>query len=471
MRKFIAVDLGASSGRVIVGDLYGIEIMTRFPSRIVRIKDTIYWDFLALFTDIKKGLKEAFDKYGSQIKSIGIDTWGVDYALLDKNGDLISNPYHYRDSRTDGMEEEFFKLVPKEDIYKETGIQFMQLNTIFQLLAHSRKSPETVAAARHFLTVPDLLNYWLTGVISNEFSEASTTQLLNPETRKWSERLITAAGFKPEIFSDVVLPGAVIGKLLPEEAAEIGAPSDVVVTAPACHDTASAVAAMPYTGSGNAAYLSSGTWSLLGIELEKPIINDLSFKYNFTNEGGREGLITYLKNIMGLWVIQECKADWDKSGNELGWGEIVSLAEKARTAEWPVDLDDPLFLKSSLTDGSMPGRIIQYCKDAGTDVPANPGEVAACVFRNLADKYAKTVGKLEEITGKRVEQLNIIGGGCQNDLINKWTAEALKRPVLAGPVEATALGNILIQAVSAGEVSSYEEGRKLIAQNFEIREY
>lgn len=471
MKKYIAVDLGASNGRVIVGNLEEIEIVARFPSRPVRIKKTIYWDFLGLMPDIREGLKEAFKKYGDDIVSIGFDTWGVDYALLDANGELLGNPYHYRDERTDGMMEEFFKVIPKEEVYNETGIQFMQLNTLFQLFAHSRSSAETIKAARHFLTVPDLLNYWLTGVMKNEFSEATTTQLYNPVKKVWSEKLIKAAGFDPSIFEEVVLPGTVIGKLLPEEAEKLGAGPDVVVTAAACHDTASAVASMPAGGDGNPAYLSSGTWSLLGVELEKPAINDLSYKYNFTNEGGREGGITYLKNIMGLWIIQECKAHWDKEDQQYSWPEIVEMAGAAGSHGARIDVDDPVFLKSNLTSSGMPLRIQEHCRSKGTKVPEKVGEIAASVFRSLAEKYAVTIKMLEESTGKKIDRLHIIGGGCQNELLNRWTAEAVGIPVFAGPVEATAIGNILVQAVAAGDVASYKDGRKQIAENFEIVKY
>jgi rhamnulokinase len=318
--------------------------------------------------------------------------------------------------------------------------------------------------------VPDLQNYWLTGVIRNEFSEATTTQLYNPVKGCWSEKLIEAAGVDPAIFGEIVLPGTVIGKLLPEEVQSLGAGPDVVVTAAACHDTASAIAAVPAI-SGNYAYISSGTWSLLGIELDTPAINDLSYKYNFTNEGGREGSFTYLKNIMGLWIIQECKAHWDKIGEVYSWPEIVSKAEDSAGSEYRIDLDDPRFLKSNLTSSGMPLRIQDCCREKWLAVPETVGEIAACVFRSLAEKYAVTVEQLKESTGKEIESLYIIGGGCQNELLCRWTAEAVGIPVYAGPVEATAIGNILIQAISAGDIGSYEEGRKLIAENFEVKEY
>ena len=471
MKKYIAVDLGASNGRVIVGDLNSIEVISRFPSRPVRIKKTIYWDFLGLMADIREGLKAAFRKYGDEIVSIGFDTWGVDYALLDENGELLGNPYHYRDERNDGMVEEFLKIVPRDEVYSETGVQFMQINTLYQIFAHNRTSPGVVKAARHFLTVPDLLNYWLTGVMKNEFSEVTTTQLYNPVKKEWSEKLIKAAGFDPEIFKEIILPGTVLGPLLPEEAKKLGAGPDVVVTAVACHDTASAVAAMPAVNGGNPAYISSGTWSLLGIELEKPAINELSLKYNFTNEGGREGTITYLKNIMGLWIIQECKAFWDKNDQEYSWPQIVDMAKAAGSHGARIDVDDPVFLKSNLTSSGMPVRVREYCKAHGGDIPETVGEIAACVFRSLAEKYAAIIKMLEESTSGKIDCLHIIGGGCQNELLNRWTAEAIKIPVYAGPVEATAIGNILVQAVAAGEVSSYEDGRKMIAENFEVIEY
>lgn len=471
MKKYIAVDLGASNGRVIVGDMYDIDVVARFPSRPVRVKETIFWDFLGLLADIREGLKIAFKKYGDEIVSIGFDTWGVDYALLDENGELIGNPYHYRDSRTDGMMEEFFKIIPRREVYDETGIQFMQLNTLFQVFAHSRTSPDNIDLARHFLTVPDLLNYWLTGVMKNEFSEATTTQLYDPVKKRWSEKIIKAAGFKPEIFKEVVLPGTVIGKLLPVEAEKLGAGPDVVVTAVACHDTASAIAAVPVVKGNSHAYLSSGTWSLLGIELDEPVITDKSYEHNFTNEGGREGTITYLKNIMGLWIIQECKAFWDKNGEEHDWSTIVKMAEEMDSCDARIDVDDSVFLKSNLVSRGMPLRIQNYCRENGGFVPESVGEIAACVFRSLAEKYASTIKQLEDSSERNIEALYIIGGGCQNELLCRWTAEAIKIPVYAGPVEATAIGNILVQAISAGDVESYEEGRKLISENFEVRKY
>lgn len=476
MKKYIAVDLGASSGRVIVGDLEGIEVISRFASKSVQVKDTIYWDILAIFQEIKNGLKTAFEQYGDEIAGIGIDTWGVDYALLDEKGELMGNPVHYRDARTDGMMEEFFKIIPAEEVYGETGIQFMQLNTLFQLFAEGRNNPGRLARAAHYLSVPDLLNYWLTGVMKNEFSHATTTQLYNPAKRAWSKKLIEAAGVNPAIFGEVVEPGCILGPLLPELAQELGAPETVRVIAPACHDTASAVAAIPSVDGKDYAYLSSGTWSLLGIESDKPIITPESFKVNFTNEGGFGGRITFLKNIMGLWILQECKAAWDEAGEilegkPLDWYSLARAAENAPASEARIDVNDPLFLKPSSTAGSMPDRVRRYCADAGCRCPEGVGEIARCVYSSLADIYASTLVQLEEVSGRKSEALYIIGGGCQNEFLNRLTAAAAGRPLFAGPAEATAIGNILIQALSLGDIPSREEGRRMIARNFDLQSY
>src|SRR5665648_1070628 len=293
MEKFVAIDLGAESGRVIVGDLSKIEIIYRFPNHLIRVKDSIFWDILGIFNEIKK----AFKKYPNQIVSMGIDTWGVDYVLLDDDGDLLGNPYHNRDKRTDNIMEEIFRIIPKKEIFTETGIQFMQINTIYQLYSFARKKPQILENTRYFLTIPDLLNYWLTGIIKNEYSIATTTQLYNPIKKDWSTKILNKLGFKKEIFGEIIMPGIKIGKLLPAVAREIGADSEVMVVVPACHDTASAVAAVPVEDNINYAYISSGTWSLLGIETPEPIINDMSFKYNFTNEGSADGGFRFLKNI------------------------------------------------------------------------------------------------------------------------------------------------------------------------------
>lgn len=471
MEKFVAIDLGAESGRVIVGDLSKIEIIYRFPNHLVRVKDSIFWDILGIFNEIKKGLKKAFRKYPNQIASIGIDAWGVDHVLLDNDGDLLGNPYHYRDNRTDHIMEEVFRIIPKKEIFEETGIQFMQINTIYQLYSFAKKKPRIFHHTKYFLTIPDLLNYWLTGMIKNEYSITTTTQLYNPLKKDWSNKILDKLGFSKEIFGEIIMPGTKIGALLPAIAREIGADSKVVIIAPACHDTGSAVAAIPVKDNINYAYISSGTWSLLGIETPEPIINEMSFKYNFTNEGSAEGGIRFLKNVTGFWIIQECKKFWDEELRPYSYDELTEIALKHGPANFRIDPDDPKFLKPGLIDDNMPDRIKAYCRETGQKVPTAPAEITRGIIESLADKYTKTIKMIEEITGKSIQEIHIIGGGSRNGLLCKMVANTTRLPVFAGPVEATALGNLIIQAQSMGQIRSITEGRKIIEKSFDIKKY
>ena len=471
MQKFIAIDIGAETGRVIVGDVSKMEIIYRFPNNFVRVKDSIFWDILGIFNEIKRGLKEAFKKYPNQIISIGIDTWGVDHVLLDNDGDLLGNPYHYRDKRTDNIMEEVFRIIPKKEIFTETGIQFMQLNTIYQLYSFARKKPQIFENTKYFLTIPDLLNYWLTGIIKNEYSIATTTQLYNPIKKDWSTKILNKLGFKKELFGEIIMPGIKIGKLLPAVAREIGADSEVMVVAPACHDTGSAVAAVPVEDNINYAYISSGTWSLLGIETPKPIINDMSFKYNFTNEGSADGGFRFLKNITGFWIIQECKKFWDENVKSYSYDELTGMALKYGPANFRIDPDDLRFLKPALIDDSMIDRIKNYCHETGQKIPKTPAEIVRGVIESLAEKYTETIKMIEEITGKFIKEIYIIGGGCRNSLLCQLVANATDLPVYAGPVEATAIGNLMIQAKSMGQIKSINEGRNIIRKSFDIKKY
>lgn len=471
MKKFVAIDLGAESGRVIVGDLSKMEIIYRFPNHLVRVKDSIFWDILGIFNEIKKGLKKAFKKYPNQIVSIGIDAWGVDYVLLDDNGDLLGNPYHYRDKRTDNIMELVFKRMPKKEIFTETGIQFMQINTIYQLYSFAREKPQVLEDTRYFLTIPDLLNYWLTGIIKNEYSITTTTQLYNPIKKDWSTKILNKLGFKREIFGEIIMPGTEVGTLLPAIAQEIGADSEVVIIAPACHDTGSAVAAVPVEDNINYAYISSGTWSLLGIETPKPIINDMSFKYNFTNEGSADGGFRFLKNITGFWIIQECKKFWDENVKSYSYDELTEIALKYGPANFRIDPDDLRFLKPALIDDSMIDRIKNYCHETGQKIPKTPAEIVRGVIESLAEKYTETIKMIEEITGKSIKEIYIIGGGCRNSLLCQLVANATDLPVYAGPVEATAIGNLMIQAKTMGQIKSIVEGRKIIRRSFDIKKY
>ncbi len=471
MSKHVAVDLGADSGRVIVGDVGNIEEVHRFRNGPVRIGESIFWSFLGLFTEIKRGLKAAFERYGDDIISIGMDTWGVDYGLLDKDGDLIGNPYHYRDKRTDGIPEELFGIVPFSEIYRETGIQMMQINTIYQLFAHIKQKPGLLNEARTVLTVPSLLSYWLTGVMKNEYTHASTTQLYNMVDRCWSGLLAEKVGFDRSILAEVVPSETKLGPLLPHVAREVGAGHDVTVIASASHDTASAVAAVPASESSDYAYLSSGTWSLLGVESEEPVINDKSLDFNFTNEGAADGGIRLLKNIMGLWILQESKRHWESEGYNESYDDLSTSAEESGDPVFEMDVDDARFLKPGVLEDSMPARIEQYCRDTKQKVPGTRAEVVRGIYDGLARKYTANIRGIEEITGRKIDTLHVVGGGSSDDYLCRLTAEAAKIPVYAGPKEATAIGNILVQAVAMGEIDSIETGRRIIRESYDITEY
>jgi rhamnulokinase len=466
-----AVDLGAESGRIVVGDVRAIEEVYRFENQPVRIGNSIYWDVLGIYAEIKRGLKAAFSRYPGQIRSIGLDSWGVDYALLDHQGDLIGGVYHYRDPRTDDIPQQVFSRISKREIYEETGIQHMQINTIHQIYAHGKDKPDLVEQARTMLSLPNLFHYWLTGKMRSEYTHVTTTQLYNPRTRDWSWRIIDALGFKREWFGEIVACGSQLGALLPHVAEEIGAPSEVMVIASASHDTASAVAAIPAPGKTNYAYISSGTWSLLGCESPEPIINDKSHAYNFTNEGAADGGIRLLKNIIGLWIVQECKRHWDRTDRKYSYGQLTDLAREFGPAEFTIDCNDPRFLKPGLIDDSMPDRILAHCREHGQAEPRSPGELVRGVLQSLADLYAASIRELEDVSGRSLEQLYIIGGGSQNTLLCELTAERAGIPVFAGPVEATAIGNILVQAMSMGELESIERGRELILGSYDIEEF
>jgi rhamnulokinase len=471
--EYVAVDLGAESGRVIVGEVGRIEVVHRFPNGPVRIGDVLYWDIFRIYSEIKQGLRAAFAARPGRIRSIGLDSWGVDYGLLDGQGDLLGNLYHYRDRRTDGIPEQVFALMPWEQIYRETGIQYMQLNTIYQLYAHLKQKPQALRQARHLLTLPNLLNYWLTGVMSNEYTHVTTTQLYNPAARDWSWKLIDALGFDRRLFGQIVQPGTRLGRLLPHVAHEVGAEAEVEVVAPATHDTGSAVAAVPAAEEDGAeyAYISSGTWSLQGIESPRPIIDDRSCAYNFTNEGAADGGIRFLKNITGLWIVQECKRYWDRADREHSYAELTEMAEQSGPAVFRIDPNDERFLRPGVLGESMPDRIEAYCRETGQEVPQGPGQLVRGVLESLAALYASTMKELQELSGRRLRRLYIIGGGCQNRLLCQLAADATGLTVHAGPVEATAIGNILVQAMAMGELPSIQAGRKRIRDSYPIERY
>jgi len=464
MKKHIAIDLGASNGRVLVGDLSSFEVVHRFVTHNDQILGEFYWNIQGLFSEIKVGLRKAFALYGDAIASIGIDTWGVDYVLTDAKGSLVSLCYHYRDSRTDGLIEEVAqKLGGKMRIYEQTGIAFQPFNTLYQLRAMQRDRPQTLAAAAHYLSVPDLLAYWLTGVMSNERSHASTTQLYDPRTGTWAWKLIDELGLDRSLFSPIVDSGTVLGPLTVEVSHEVGAPASVVVIATAAHDTASAVAAVPSAEGETPLYISSGTWSLLGVELETPRMDEQALQSGFTNEVAASGKIRFLKNIMGMWIQQECVRHWEKEeGTEIAWKTLDEQTIACASYQGWIDPTDQRFLKPNTHGNLMVDRINSWCDEHGIGRPASKGEYMVAIYRGLAKAYAKAIKDLESVLETKFSSLYIIGGGCKNVILDQWAATETGLVVHAGPVEATALGNLIVQAWAAGGISSLQEGRDQI---------
>lgn len=450
MKVYLAADFGGGSGRLIAGWFEGehlcIEEVHRFGNRQVRLGDRLYWDFPALFEDLKDGLKRAAAK-GYDVESIGIDTWGVDFGLIDRDGCLLGNPVCYRDSRTKGVLDEVFKTLDASDHYATTGIQVMEINTLAQLV--SMKGSAQLEAAHRLLFMPDLFSYFLTGVANNEYCIASTSELLDARSRNWSWETIRALGLPEHIFGEIVMPGTVRGYLREDIASETGL-GRVKVVAVASHDTASAVAAVPDLLSsgeeqGPAAFLSSGTWSLLGVLLPQPILSEEARQASFTNEGGVDGSIRFLQNITGLWLLQRLMAEWAEQGDKQSFDVLLPAAEAA-CIDALIPVADEVFMNPP----SMEEAIKTYCRESGQAIPQTKAELTRCVLQSLAEKYREAIAHLNTLLPRPVSRLHIIGGGSQNQLLNRLTAEATGLEVVAGPVEATAMGNILVQAKAAG---------------------
>jgi len=467
--NFAAVDLGAESGRVMLGRFDGatlaLEEAHRFPNIPVQVAGTLHWDILRIWSEIKHGLAICGRQAGGPLASIGVATWAVDFGLLGSDGALLGNPVHYRDARTQGMIEAACLRVPRAEIFAQTGIQFLSINTLYQLLALQAQGSPALEAAATLLTIPDLLNYWLCGAAVNEFTNATTTQCYNPNTGDWAWDLLDGFGLPRRMFGPVVAPGTHLGPLLPALAAELGLPA-VPVIAPATHDTGSAVAAAPLTDSSSI-YLSSGTWSLMGVELPQPVINERSLAYNFTNEGGVDGTFRLLKNIMGLWLVQECRRTWASQGEDYGYAQLTMLAEQSKPLASLIDVADERFF----APGNMPARIQAACRDSGQSVPESAGEIVRCALESLALEYRLVAERLDEHAGQYIPVIHIIGGGAQNALLNTFTANATGRLVVAGPVEATALGNVLVQAVAGGHLASIADGRALVRRAFPVTSF
>ncbi|MDR0688022.1 MAG: rhamnulokinase [Prevotellaceae bacterium] len=470
---FLAFDLGATSGRSVVGTLedgkLNMRELTRFPNDILHKSNHYFWNVYQFFGDIGDGFA-ACAKEKIVPTSVGIDTWGVDFGLFDRYDRLVSTPYAYRDLQTNGMPEKFFELIPRREVYEATGIQVMNFNSLYQLFAIMQNTPALIEESKTLLFMPDMLSYALTKRKCVEFTIASTSQLLNPRTMAWEKKLFDAVGVPADIMPPIVMPGEVLGEVKEHFIllrGELLKAPPVQVVAVGSHDTASAVLAVPASDK-NFAYLSSGTWSLMGIEVEEPIINDDSYSQNFTNEGGVGGTFRFLKNITGMWLLERCKAEWEqRDGKAYEYAELVSMAKAAQPFRFLVDPDAPDFANPE----SMAKAIVSYCTARGQAVPATDAEFVRCIFDSLAMKYRYTLDKLKKFAPHPIERLHVIGGGAKNALLNQLTANAIQLPVVAGPAEATAIGNIMVQAMAAGCVKSVDEVRAAVRGSVHLEVY
>jgi len=461
---FLAFDLGAESGRAMLARLrtgvLDVSEIHRFVNAPVRQNGSLHWDVQRLWLEIKQGLERAST---TKVESVGVDAWGCDYALVGEQGALLENPYHYRDKRTDGIMDAVFERVPAEEIYAVTGIQFLPFNTLYQLYAACRATPRLIDAAAKFGTIPDLINYWLTGEMTSEFTNATTTQFVDARTRSWATDLLRELEVPTRLLPPVVEPGTLIGQIGADAPASL---AGTRVVAPACHDTGSAVAAV--RADGHRAFLSSGTWSLLGTELGAPVITPRARELNFTNEGGVCGTTRLLKNIAGLWLLQACRREWAEQGQHFGYDELLTLAADERHSFRSLfNPDHPTFLHPR----SMVSAISAYCRETGQPKPDGPPGYARAILESLAFKYRVVLESLEQLTGIPITEIRIVGGGSRNRLLNQFTADATSRTVVSGPVEASALGNIAMQMVATGAVASLAEARQIIERSFPVERF
>ncbi|MCF7817293.1 MAG: rhamnulokinase [Kiritimatiellales bacterium] len=454
-KHYLAVDLGASSGRTIVGTLdkgvLTLKEMNRFWNGPTEINGRLFWDFVHLFRNIQEGIALAKKEFGDGLVSMGVDTWGVDFGLLDADGSLLGNPVNYRDSRTVGMFEKVFERVPKEEVFSQSGIQFMELNSLYQLMALSLENSIQYKTADKLLFVPDLLNYWLTGRLTAERTFASTSQFYNPVTKDWAYDLLEKLGIRTDLFAELVDPGTVVGDA-----------GGLPVVAVGSHDTASAFAAVPVAEGEHCAFLSSGTWSLLGTELPGPVMDYSALEANFTNEVGVCDTIRFLKNLSGLWIIQELRRVWVEQGHEYSWDEMAEMALLSKPFEFFIDPSDEVFL----APGDMAARMREYCQRTGQPQPKTHGQILRSAYEGLALLYADTYKNLETLSGRKLDVLRIVGGGCKNKTLNQFAADATGRKVVTGPVEATAVGNLVVQMLAMGDIQSLDEGREIIRNSF-----
>jgi rhamnulokinase len=464
--NYLAVDLGAESGRVMLGTLrqgnLTLEEIHRFPNRVITTQGHLHWDLVHLETEIFAGLKKAAERK-IPISGISTDSWGLDYIWLGKKGEVLAQPFCYRDARTNGMPAQLFKKLSFAQIYELTGIQFMAINTIYHLESEQGKSP---VGADHFLAIADYFNARFSGVHALEESMASTTQIYNPRTRAWSEKIISTLEMQPSLFPKIVPSGTVLGPVT-EALRDQATLAEAQVIATCSHDTGAAVAAVPAGAKGNWAYLSSGTWSLLGAELPAPVITDAAREAGFTNEVGLGGTIRFLKNIAGLWVLQECRRAWEAAGQSFTYEELTQLARDAGPAKSHLVLSDERFVSA----GEMPQKIASFCRETAQPVPATMGEYVRTILESLALTYVQVLGQLETLIGQKIETLHIVGGGTHNQLLNQLTADAVQRMVVTGPVEATAIGNVLIQALALGHIESAAQIRRIVEASFPTKTF
>ncbi|MCC6058436.1 MAG: rhamnulokinase [Desulfurococcaceae archaeon] len=465
----LAFDLGASSCRAMIGFVdekekkVRVEELYRWPNYMVRIGDSLYWDVLRIWHEMKQAIKLAYKKYGNKLVSIGVDTWGIDFALLDEKGELLSNPHTYRDPRTEGIMEEVLRIIPREKLYERTGIQFWRINTLFQLYSMVKRRDPILRIAKTFLMVPDLFNYWLSGTIAAEFTEATTTQFLDPRVKNWAYDVLEALGIPTHIFPPVIEPTTKLGKIHPKVVVELDISRDIEVIAPATHDTASAIAAAPMVDE-NAGYVSSGTWSLVGIELPEPLINRKAMEYNYTNEGGAFNTITFLRNIQGMWLVEECRRVLAEKGIQLTYDEILKMASEAKPFKAFIDPDDDRFVAPL----NMVEAINSFLEETKQEKPSGIGELFRVIFESLALKYRLVFEQAEDLIGRKLTHINIFGGGSRNWFLNQLTADFTNKVVYAGPEEATSIGNVLLQVAGLGIIKSLKELREYVRNSYKI---
>jgi rhamnulokinase len=473
-KAYLAIDMGASSGRHVLGRYDGrtlaLEEVYRFENGGVEVLGNLHWDLLGLWTHVRNGMRAAGSRAGAEIVSVGVDTWGVDFGLLGRDDVLLANPSHYRDPRTNGMMERAFSIVSREEIFRHSGLQFMQFNSLYQLLAMKLANSPVLDVAKRLLLMPDLFHWLMTGVKSNEFTDATTTQFYNPIQGDWATELLKKFGLPTEILGPLSEPGTDLGPLRPDLGAESGLASAHVVL-PGTHDTASAVMAVPAASRPGQrpdwCYISLGTWALLGVESPKPLVNDKVLALNFTNEGGVGKTYRVLKNICGLWLVQECRRVWNKAGRNWSWEDLNKLSAAAKPLVSFIDPDAHDFLAPQ----DMPEAIRGYCARTSQPVPADEGAVLRCALESIAMRFRHVLSMCEELVGGRIETIHIVGGGTQNRQLCQAGADACGRRVLAGPVEATAIGNIMMQAVADGDVASIAQAREVVRNSFAVQEY